>query len=378
MTEKKAVIVTPFCEPETGACTLRVNFFKSSLEEKGFSVKTVSPKKPMVQELNKNKRFTTDRDFFSFMWKEKPDLVIGVSPPLMIAFKALVASKITGAKFILDAKEDADVYNPRLGNFLLKIKNKLLLLFRRFTYLFSDRLMFLTESDMAEAIQSYGIEKKKLVMVMNGTDTKVMRRDKKEGERMRKELGVKESETLVVYAGSIGTEETGELIDSFKDPIVQEKARLLLLIAFDSTKYGKKEFDVLKEEINKSGLGNKIILRQNIPYAKVYKYLSACEIGILPWPDYLRTSLPVKLFDYCAAGLHILAKGPKGSELDKFFSKNNVGGIDYSWSEFSQNLKKIVGNKKLLEKSSVNNRILAETIFDRRHQKKAFFKTIDI
>jgi len=57
------------------------------------------------------------------------------------------------------------------------------------------------------------------------------------------------------------------------------------------------------------GLGRKIVYLGDVHYSEMPGILNCADIGIIALTDYsfLRDALPVKLFEYCACGLPILA-----------------------------------------------------------------------
>lgn len=65
---------------------------------------------------------------------------------------------------------------------------------------------------------------------------------------------------------------------------------------------------VLSDYAKRSGMG-RIIVQPPVPYTKVPELLAGCHIGILPFPDDLkfRVSSPIKLFEYMASGIPVLA-----------------------------------------------------------------------
>ncbi len=52
-----------------------------------------------------------------------------------------------------------------------------------------------------------------------------------------------------------------------------------------------------------------VIVKPSVPHHEVWKVLADAHIGVLPFPDQLkfRVSSPIKLFEYMAAGMPIMA-----------------------------------------------------------------------
>lgn len=373
---KKVLIVTPYAEPEKGACTIRVNFFVQYLKTAGIAPQTLAIKRRGTGEKKGILRFASNTELFSRVFSSPAEAVIAVSPPIMPAFVAMAASKLSGKKFVLDAKDDPEFYRQSFATAMKKAKHAGFLLVRRLTYIFSDALMFLTESDLLQARQLYRVNGKKLFLVMNGTDAAIIRRDVRERAKLRKRIGATAGTVAIIYAGSLGDEEVLKFLDHCAGIIKENAARLVLMLAHDSTKYGEAEIAAVREKILSLGLESSTSLFLNIEYGRIYKILSACDIAVVPWPDSLKTSIPVKVFDYSAAGLFIIAKGPGNSELQEIFSRHSLGSYSHDWPGFVSSLRTMLGKGKSAFAGGEKNRAVAEKFFGRSLQGKKFIELL--
>ncbi len=376
LSTNKVLIYTPYAEPERGACTLRVNFFRETLEQEGFDCLIVAPKRGLGN-ANGVKRVNSILELVKVIKSFKPDLAIGVSPPLMPNLYLLVLSKILGFKFLLDAKDDGKFYEDNPKEILPKVKRFIYLASRHFVYSNSDKLIFLTMSDLEEAKRNYALKDEKLSIVMNGTDASLVYRDKKARDDYRNSLGLTKDHTLVCYLGGLGDEEVLAFLDTIKRDFTLKKLFLVIIVSFEKNTAGIKEITTLKNKIRELGLEKFVRIHENIAYSQVKYILSGCDFGVIPWPNRLITSLPVKVFDYMACGLVVGAKASKNSELYNFIESNKIGFCCENWHDFSSNFLSFIQNKKAVKFLSKKNQALAKEKFDRSIFKKDFLSAVE-
>jgi glycosyltransferase involved in cell wall biosynthesis len=379
--DKIVLIVTPYAEPEKGACTLRVNFFKDVLERQGCQVLVLAPYRKSVSEVEGVLRYKSKFDLVSkmlsiFNSRKAKFFVIGVSPPLFTNLFVMIASKLGKAKFILDAKDDGQYYKKNSLGILKSLKRLVYLTTRRVVYKNADSLMFLSNSDLKEAKENYSIPIHKMHIVMNGTNTMKIFSDKVARARIRKKFRIPQNSIVLIYAGSLGDEEISDFIVECSNTIKSSKAKLLMVVAHENSLQGDYEIKSLKSIIKSQGLEKDAFIFENIPYEELNKYLSASDIGVLPWPENLITSIPVKIFDYASASLAIVAKAPLNSEASNFIHNNNLGFAVSDWQNFKKAIVFLIKNKSMLEKIKLENRIQAEKYFDRYNQKKFLLSAV--
>lgn len=344
----KIAIVTPYADPERGAAVIRVNAFRDYFEEKGCKVKIFAPKRAGVKKVKGIYRYGSIFELIKRIFASDFDVVLGTSPPLTHNFFVLVACKLSGKRFVLDAKDDPFVFEPLPSLFSIKgIKRRIYFLLRAFTYKHADLLFFLTEWDRKLEIKRYNLNPKKCILVPNGSDSNILYYSEKARKETRKELGIPANATVLIYAGSVGDEEIDKLIKAF-DKLNKKDVFLLLVISIEKANEWQ-----LEEMLKKAKKRERIRVVKNVPYNRMYRYLSAGDIGIVPWPEKYYTSLPVKIFDYLACGLWVLIKGPRKGALREFYKRNKlVGKYIFSWKTFLgvcdyilQNISKIKHNR---------------------------------
>lgn len=115
--------------------------------------------------------------------------------------------------------------------------------------------------------------------------------------------GVRAGDFLFVYHGSMGHNRgLLELLDAFARLQTLERCKLLLL--------GSGPLQpLLRSKIEVMGLSN-VILLDRVPQAQVPAYLSACQAGVLPYPDdpMWRMSSPLKVLEYLAMNKAVILR----------------------------------------------------------------------
>ena len=327
----KIAIVTPFADPEVGACVVRVKAFEKYIIQKGLEIDIIAPKRKGASGKN---RYVSLKDLFGRIVFGKYNLVIGTSPPLPHNFFALFATKLVGAKFILDAKDD--------GYFLANVEKKkrsfkfrIYSFLRTLTYKFSDMTIYLTKEDLLLEKKRYYL--KNQLLVPNGTIEEVSF-DQQSREKIRKKAGFESRDCVGCYLGSIGDEDIKGLLEN------SNGAKFIFIVSVSKDKFGEAEKKFLADLIVK--YSPKSIVFENISPREVGRYISAADYGALPWNDFMPTSIPVKLFDYLSVGIPVITKGYKNTAVERFHKENNIGFFTTDWNNFFKKVK-LIKNKKI-------------------------------
>lgn len=351
----RILIITPYAEPEKGACVVRVNGFAEHFKAAGHEVSVFAPKRENVREAKGVNRYNDIPGFMASVLKGRFDAIIGTSPPLTHNFFALLAAKISGAKFFLDAKDPfTDVMRKMEPEKASSIKFMLFEIMESFTHKFSDRIIFLNRPYLENALKKFNLPREKAFLAPNGSDTEKVFFDAKAMENTRKELGLGKDFTLI-YVGGIGDKDlTGFVNESF--PVLAQKhgAQVVFILSYEGTPVQEKIVGEIKDALKKNGLENRAKLVFNIEFSQLYKYLSACDAGLVAYPDFEMQVLGAKVFDYIAAGLPIAAKASRGNtELRNFIEANKIGFMATKWGDFNENFRKFFTGKKKFSQSEI-------------------------
>ena len=327
----KVAIVTPFNDPEVGACVVRVRALKKYFLEKGAEVDVLAPKRKGA---SGKERYASLRELFGKVFRGKYDLVIGTSPPLPHNFFALFAAKLRGSKFILDAKDDG-YFLANTEEKKKSVKFRIYSFLRVLTYKFSDMTIYLTKEDLELEKKRYNLGEQ--LLVPNGSVEEVSF-DQKSRVRIRKKANFSTRDVVGCYNGSIGDEDIKGLLEN------SNGAKFIFVVTVSKDKYGKAERKFLQDLLKK--YSPKSIVFENSSQKDLGKYISAADYGALPWNDFMPTSIPVKLFDYISVGIPVITKGYKNTAVERFHKENDIGYFTTLWSAFFNKVK-IVKKKKI-------------------------------
>jgi len=368
-------IFSPYAEPEKGACTIRVNYFIEAFEKLGYSVKVFAPERENIKSTKKIIRYKGIKGLIKNAFSEKFDLFFGVSPPLTPNFFILLIAKIKGIPFILDAKDDAIALLPCKKNLTKKIKHLIYMFLRKIVYRKADMLLFLTKEDLELESKRYNLKKEKIFLAPNGSDTEKIF-SLKEKTSLRKKFGLSEEDLILIYAGTIGDEPIENIFNSItKEFIEKNSIKFLLVLNYENSKQEKEKLEKINEIIEKKELKEKTKIFLNVPFEKMSEFFSIADIALLPWNSILKTSLPVKIFDYLAAELPIIAVSEKKTAIAEFFEENNFAGINIE--NFNELEKAIIEckNSENKEKKDKRRNLIKEK-FERKKIMEEIIKEI--
>ena len=239
----------------------------------------------------------------------KPEVVIGFGIlNARIAMSLCRKRRITFAYYIIDELHRL-VPQPYFQKLARSIEQK--------NFQTADVVLSINEM-LREYTIKMGAPREKTHVIRAGVDLEIFKAEYR--EPMRKELGFANSDTVLFFMGWLydfsGLKEVAiELSKSSEKNI-----KLLILGNGDL-------WDTLQGIISKNSLEGQIIMKGWVPYQEVPKYIMACDVCILPAykNDIMMNIVPIKLYEYMAAGKPVIATNLEG--LKKEFGENN--GILY-------------------------------------------------
>ncbi|MCF7899527.1 hypothetical protein K9L05_02655, partial [Candidatus Babeliales bacterium] len=119
--------------------------------------------------------------------------------------------------------------------------------------------------------------------------------------KIRKKLNISGNKTIYCYSGSYKAwQGLPEIINFFKEKYNQDKNIFLLILSSDKK--------IIQKMLFESTLPDNSYLVLNIRPENLYKYLSACNVGLLFREEDIINwvSRPTKMLEYQAAGLEIM------------------------------------------------------------------------
>lgn len=191
---------------------------------------------------------------------------------------------------------------------------------------------------------------KKIYLVPNGVNTKTFKNPEKPN------LNGIDNKFIVGFVGSLKKwHGVSMLIDSF-EIFLKNNPKSVLLIVGDS-----KERKHLEERINSKGLADSIILTGSVQHCEIPGYLSIMDISVAPYLDQENFYFsPLKIYEYMAAGLPVLASDLKqirtiikDLENGKLFTPGDVNSL-------SENLQFLKDNPDICQRLGKEGRLSVE------------------
>jgi len=259
------------------------------------------PKKDMIKGFYVYRIFRSNIRFFGTLlfWlkifyhlkKIKSDIIhiqtIGIETPTFFLFKKLLR------KPCVIWGRGSDVYVPwmfreQISKFVLKN---------------ADAVIALTE-DMKKKMKK--IYDRDISVIPNGIDLSKVECLSKEDVRLN--LGVKNDKKIILFVGALHpVKGLTYLVEAMK--IIRDKNKQLILVG------DGKERDHLKDLVKKYGLEKCVIFIGKVPNDKVFKYMMASDVFVLPS---LSEGFPNVVLEAMASGLPIVATNVGGlSEIVK-------------------------------------------------------------
>lgn len=145
-----------------------------------------------------------------------------------------------------------------------------------------------------------GIRRSKFIIAYNAVDPQKFRRDQENRKRIRRELGVRESEVLIGYVGGFAWYHNTPILAPVALRLREHPSQLNHSIRFLIVGDGirRKEFE---KALDTYGVRDLFILVGRVSPEAVPSYLSACDVAVLLGS--LDTICPIKVAEYMAAGL---------------------------------------------------------------------------
>ena len=311
---------------------------------------------------------------FELSKRYKPLFVVASMPPLEIGLSAWLLTKRKTPKLIIDLRDDWELARRvQLARYFPAATFRALSIVAKKIY--SDALaVFAATPTIAYTIRRRGVATQTLV-VPNGADTSIFI---PQNESVRKEIRTKYNlpldKVIIAYCGSgtISYYRLDIILSCVKFLPQEVKDRIYVVLYVYS---GSKQ---LKQMLSKLGIADKIVdIRDPLPRKNLAEVLAACDVGMVPFDSdaYLLCARSTKLYEYLSSGLYVISSGPKGGELDMFFSANPALGlfIQPSASDFARSLCPILKTTKDLFGDDL--RKLRHSFIKRNYDRKSIMKT---
>lgn len=267
------------------------------------------------------------------------DIIISHAPHIASGFPALILSRLFRKPLIVDHMDIKDPSTPQFI-FDLILKNSTVFTISHFL-----------ENEVKEKYGSQTIHMPIFI------DTEFFKFSPKMKDKLKKELNLSSSETIIGYAGSFWhVEGVPYLIEAFKDLRKMHDNIKLIIIGGGNAP----ESDDVENIIETMGLKKDIILISRQPYGNMPNYLSICDIVCSPKINCEENiaANPIKIYEYMSMGLITVSSAV--GEVNSVI-KDNVNGFlvePGNVSDLKNKLDYIINNLENMDKIKINARKL--------------------
>ena len=303
----------------------------------------------------------------------RPSIVVISLPTGEPAVGAYLASRLVRAKVVFDVRDEWEDYViSKASSKLFKGAYKLLKALMTSLYRKGDLVVAVTQP-IARSLRLRGVKEARILP--NGADVNVFRPYEKDAVRRR--LGLREDEFVIVYEGGVGGYYRLDVVVralAKLDYAVRSKTRLVIVGSGDVANVLK-----LAEEL---GLNDNVIyLGVKEDKVELAQIISAGDVGIVPYDDnpLWKNSVPAKFYEYCACGIPVIATVYDDSLLADVIKEDEVGLVTPPMEDgkLSEAILWFYRNTQFREIMGRRARAFIEEGFDRNKIVEEFLKLIE-
>ena len=352
------LFLTHFFKPETGAASVRADYFVKSLRKAGHEVLVIAPKPnyplgKIFDGYNKSGIIANKDEniiylpiffvgartpfgrlisyisyflfsFFYLLFKvPKPDIILSSSPPLFTSLSTAFYSKIKRCKFILDIRDIWPDIGVELG-----ILNKNILIaglreIEKYLYKNAEKIIVTAEGDKVN-INSKLSGNNKCEIIYNGADTSVFNPlNETEKNEIREKYNIPINQKVLIYFGSYNhgmndIDTMGKFLISEK--VINNEFHFLSIGSGDNL---DSLIQIIEGQISYTSINS-------LPMEEVALLVAASDISIIPRKSIINDTggnIPVKCFESWAAGIPVLLSNIEDAEVAKIFNSCGAGVI---------------------------------------------------
>ncbi|MEM3796843.1 MAG: glycosyltransferase [Candidatus Bathyarchaeia archaeon] len=304
---RKTVLFVSTKGEKTSASNVRIKYFRQALEANGYEV------------VNFEIGLSGFKKYLSYFFRSPPknlieaaktaNLIITTSPTLLNAILSYKIAKKQGLPLIVDVRDIWEEYAKTahsLMHSLGVVKRIVAEYYKALKY--ASKILVVTEP-MKRYYENVLGNSDKVTVISNGTDVGTIKCDNT----------AKRKEDLVYLADLNHPYHNIEFLFS---ALKNSKLRLVVI-------GGGKHLAAMQREVQNLQITDNVSFAGWVPYEDLSSYLCMAKVGVVGRPfisnvGYLY-AIPVKTYDYLAAGLPIVGYGPKNSALEEFIKRNTIG-----------------------------------------------------
>jgi glycosyltransferase involved in cell wall biosynthesis len=162
--------------------------------------------------------------------------------------------------------------------------------------------VLVVSAQLAEQLVAIGVERQKIHVVPNGADLEVFETQAARAE-CRSEWGLPAEAFVTAFVGSLKVWHGADvLVDAFAEFSSEDPNARLLIVGAGPTEAA------LREQAAALGLAERVVFTGAVPHERVARCLKAADVAVAPYrpmDDFYFS--PIKLFEYMAAGVCVVA-----------------------------------------------------------------------
>jgi glycosyltransferase involved in cell wall biosynthesis len=354
---KKSILLVTTQSEGISASEIRMRYFRQSLENHGYKV------------VNYEINLSGLKRYLSYFYRSPPsglitaskdvDLILATSPTLINAILGYKTAKRLRLPLVVDIRDIWEEYAKTAHSLMYSVGVIERIVAEYYEALNYASKIFVVTEPMKQYYQKILGFGSKVIVVSNGTDVDIIKCDGI----------VKREEDLVCLV------DLNRPYHNLEFLFAALKSNDLRLTVVGGGSY----MTTMQRIAQNLEIEDRVSFVGWVPYEKLAVYLCRAKVGVVGRPfiantEYLYT-IPVKTYDYLAAGLSVAGYGPENSTLEKFILENNVGAyVGQSNPEiFSDVLVRLVTEH---DKYRERARSLA-VIFDRKKLAQKMVEIID-
>jgi glycosyltransferase involved in cell wall biosynthesis len=250
---------------------------------------------------------------------ERPDVVIGTSPPLPIAIAGYNVARMKRVPFIFEVR---DLWPESLEGVGLGAEHsriyKVVAAIVRFLYKHSDRIVVVTPAFKDYLNSAWGVPMEKMSIVVNGVETERFAPSPRDPEILR-EFGVPEGKFVASYIGTMGMAHGLETVLEVAQLLQQTSPEIVLLLVGEG---GNREG--LVRIARERQLTNVLFIGQQ-PRERIPAIVNSSDVclALLKNQEVFKTVIPTKMLEFMSCGRPVVLG--VGGQAEKILREATAG-----------------------------------------------------
>jgi len=255
------------------------------------------------------------------------DTVIISVPPGVPGIGAFFAAKALRRKIVFDVRDKWEDYVISNSKYLVaRFTHVVLRKLYDALYRKADLCISVTPS-LVEYVKKRG--SRRAEFVPNGADADLFHPIRtQEKLAVRSELGLHEGNVALVYAGAIGGYYRIDVVIKAIQYLIKTESESIIRFLVMGKGEPLRIMGMLKLT-KELGLEDKVTYLGERKKEDVARIVSSCDLGVVPYDDNAlwQAAYSTKFFEYCAAGLPVIATVTKGSDLGMLINRHKIGYV---------------------------------------------------